>query len=335
MTAFGSDGLAGAACWVLTDGKAGDEIQCLGVADALHLTPKLRRVRPRPPFSWAMPWGPIDPREGPGRPQSPIAPPYPDLLLASGRRAVPYVRLVKRASAGRTFTMILKDPRTGAASADLIWVPEHDRLRGPNVLATLTPPHRVSAERLACARATGDPRLTRLPEPRVAVLVGGPSRHHRFTEKDAARLLSDLSTLAGAGASLMITASRRTPRGLRDALQRLASFHDDFFWGGSGENPYTAMLAVADAVVVTADSHNMVGEAAATGAPILLFEPTGGHRKLSSFLDALKRHGAVRPFAGRLEVFTYEPLDSTPVIAAAVAAGLARHRRRLGLAEGG
>jgi hypothetical protein len=34
-------------------------------------------------------------------------------------------------------------------------------------------------------------------------------------------------------------------------------------------------------------------------------------------------------------MFTYEPLDSTPVIAAAVAAGLARHRRRLGLAESG
>lgn len=335
MAGFGPGGLGVAACWVLTDGKAGDEVQCLGVADALHLTPELRRVRPRRPFSWGMPWGPIDPWEGPGRPGSPIAPPYPDLLLASGRRAVPYVRLVKRASAGRTFTVILKDPRTGAASADLIWVPEHDRLRGPNVLATPTPPHRVSAERLARARAAGDPRLSRLPEPRVAVLVGGPSRHHRFTDEDGARLLSDLSGLAAAGAGLMVTASRRTPPGLRDALQNLACVHNGFFWDGSGENPYAAMLAIAAAVVVTADSHNMVGEAAATGAPILVFEPTGGHRKLSAFLDGLKRHGAVRPFAGRLEVFTYEPLDSTPVIAAAVAAGLARHRRQLGLAQSG
>jgi hypothetical protein len=248
---------------------------------------------------------------------------------------VPYVRLVKRASAGRTFTVILKDPRTGTASADLIWVPEHDRLRGPNVLTTLTPPHRASAERLARARAAGDPRLSGLPKPRVAVLVGGPSRHHRFTEADAARLLGHLSDLAGGGASLMITTSRRTPPGLRDALQNLAGARGGFFWDGSGENPYTAMLALTEAVVVTADSHNMVGEAAATGAPILVFEPTGGHRKLSAFLDGLRKHGAVRHFAGRLEVFTYEPLDSTPVIAAAVAAGLARHRRRLGLAEGG
>ncbi len=160
-TAFG----VAATCWILTDGKAGDEVQCLGVADALGLTPELRRVRPRPPFDWAMPWGPIDPREAPGRQGSPIARPFPDLLLASGRRAVPYVRRVKRASFGRTFAVILKDPRTGAASADLIWVPEHDGLRGPNVLATLTPPHRVSAERLACVRAAGDERLSALPHP--------------------------------------------------------------------------------------------------------------------------------------------------------------------------
>jgi mitochondrial fission protein ELM1 len=65
----------------------------------------------------------------------------------------------------------------------LIWVPEHDRLRGPNVVTTLTPPHRVSAERLASARMAADERLSALPRPRVAVLAGGTSRHHRFTTK--------------------------------------------------------------------------------------------------------------------------------------------------------
>lgn len=322
-------------CWVLTDGKAGDEGQCLGVTDALGLTPDLRRIRPRAPFSWAMPWGPIDPREAPDRQGSPIAPPFPDLLLASGRRAIPYLRAVKRASGGRTFTVILKDPRTGAGSADLIWVPEHDRLRGPNVIATPTPPHRVSAERLARARAADETRLSALPGPRVAVLVGGRSRHHRFTHEDEARFLGHLTSLAVTGASLMMTASRRTPPHLRDGLRILAARHGGFLWDGSGENPYAAMLAFADAVVVTADSYNMVGEAAVTGAPILVFEPSGGHRKLSVFLDGLKNRGVARPFAGRLEVFTYEPLDATPIIAAAVAAGLARHRRALLRPESG
>ena len=140
--------LAGVTAWVLTDGKVGDEAQCLAVSEALGLQAEARHVDPRAPFSWAMPFGPIDPREAPKQPLSPIRPPFPDLLIASGRRAIAYVRHVKRASGGRTFTVILKDPRAGGTAADFIWVPEHDRLRGPNVLVTLTAPHRLTQPKL-------------------------------------------------------------------------------------------------------------------------------------------------------------------------------------------
>lgn len=317
---------------MLTDGKAGDEQPCLGVAEALELPAEVRRVQPRPPFTWLMPRGPIDPREAPARPGSPIAPPFPDLLIASGRRAVPYLRRVKRDSRGRTFTVMLKDPRTGAGAADLIWVPEHDRLRAANVVVTPTTPHRLSPARLALARTHPDPRLAAIPSPRVAVLVGGDSRHHCFSEADVAGFLARLDALAASGASLMITVSRRTPLPLREALSQRADDWEAFLWDGSGDNPYAGLLALADAVVVTADSTNMVGEAAATGRPVLVFTPSGGHPRLDAFMAALAAHGAVHPFTGRLEGATYEPLDSTPVIARAVAAALARHRQALGLA---
>jgi mitochondrial fission protein ELM1 len=321
--------------WVLTDGKAGDEQQCLGVAEALGGTVEIRRVAPRAPFQWMAPYGPIDPSEAPGRPGSPTAPPFPDVLIASGRRAVPYVRHMKRASKGRVFTVFLKDPVTGTRTADLIWVPEHDALRGPNVVTTLTPPHRITPERLAAARAAPDPRLAPLPRPRVAVLAGGPSKHYGFDAEDAARFLADLAHLAETGAGLMATASRRTPPALRKGLARLVGRCGGFLWDGSGDNPYVALLALADAVVVTADSYNMAGEAAATGAPILVFEPSGGHPKLKRFLAGLEHKGAVQRFTGRLERFAYDPIDSTPTIAEAVRDGLARHRRALGLPETG
>ena len=323
--------LASLTCWVLSDGKAGDELQALSVAEALGLAPETRRVAPKAPFTWFMPWGPIDPRERPGAHASPIAPPFPDLLIGSGRRAVPYLRFVKRASGGRTYTVFLKDPRTGPKAADFIWAPEYDRIRGPNVLTTLTSPHRISPERLAAARAKPDPRLAPLPHPRVAVLAGGDSRHHRFTEADIARFVEQLTALAETGVRLMITVSRRTPPALRDALIELARKRGGFFWDGTGENPYVPLLALADAVVATADSFNMIGEAAATGAPILVFEPTGGHPKLRVFLDRLAAQGIVHPFEGRLEGQAYPPLNSTFQIATAIAEGLARHRRALGL----
>ncbi len=318
--------------WVLTDGKAGDEVQCLGVAERLGVVPEIRRVAPRKPFVWLMPRGPIDPREASERPGSPIRPPFPDIVIASGRRAIPYVRAVKKASNGRTFTVILKDPRTGAGSADLIWVAEHDRLRGDNVLVTITSPHRLSAERLAQARAVPPEAIASRPAPRAAVLAGGDSRHHRFRADDIARFAAGLDALAASGVALVGSRSRRTPPALDAAIAAVFARHGGWWWDGTGDNPYVALLANADAIVATADSTNMIGEAAATGKPILIFEPHGGHGKLAKFLEALKRHGAVHHFDGRLEGAPYEPLDSTQMIADAVRAGWLGHRARLGLA---
>jgi hypothetical protein len=319
----------GLTAWVLTDGKAGDENQCLAVAERLGLAADRRCVRPRPPFTWLMPWGPIDPREAPQRAGSPIGPPWPDLVIASGRRAVPYLREVRRGSGGQSFTVYLKDPRTGPGTADLIWAPSYDPIRGPNVVSTLTSPHRISPERLTAARRDPDPRLAGLPGARVAVLVGGDSRHGRFAPAESRRLVEHLDSLAATGASLMITGSRRTPTPLAEELRALVARRGGFFWDGTGENPYLPMLALAEAVVVTGDSVNMISEAVATGAPVLLFElaPRGARHQV--LIAELTRLGAVRPFQGKLERFGYPPLDSTPVIAEAVARGVAAHRAAL------
>jgi mitochondrial fission protein ELM1 len=79
------------------------------------------------------------------------------------------------------------------------------------------------------------------------------------------------------------------------------------------------MISNADAIVVTADSVNMVGEAAATGAPVHLFTPTGRARKTQFFLDGMIAAGAIRPWAGTVEQWSYAPIDATGEIAAEIA----------------
>ncbi len=317
--------------WIITDGKMGDLAQCVGVAEAMGLQPAQRVVKPAAPFTWLMPRGPIDPREGPGRPGSPIAPPYPDILIASGRRSVPYVRAVRKLSGGTCFTIFLKDARVGISAADFIWVPAHDRLRGPNVMTTLTSPHKVSQGALAEARANPPARIAALLQPRVAVLVGGDSRHHRFKPEDIARFSAALDRLAASGVALMGSRSRRTPEQLATLVGETFARSGGWWWDGQGPNPYIALLANADAIVVTADSVNMIGEAAATGKPVLVFEPSGGHGKIGKFLNGLADHGVVHRFDGHLVGQPYEPLDSTQAIAEAALAAYAAHRKTLPL----
>ena len=123
---------------VLGSGKAGHEVNALGVADALGAPYELRRVDPRKPFVWMSPFGPVDPRDW-ARP--PFDGPAPDIVIACGRVTAPYVRAFKRRAGARVFTAFLQDPRFARSSVDLIWIPEHDRHRGPNVITTLTSPH--------------------------------------------------------------------------------------------------------------------------------------------------------------------------------------------------
>ena len=46
---------------------------------------------------------------------------------------------------------------------------------------------------------------------------------------------------------------RKAARGLPDGSY--------FLWDNQGDNPYHAMLGLAEQIIVTADSNNMVGEA--------------------------------------------------------------------------
>jgi uncharacterized protein len=310
----------GTTAWVLSDGKIGDEVQCFGIAEALGLSPERRLIAPGAPWRWMAPYGRIAHRDAPARVDTPIAPPFPDILFAAGRQTVPYLRRVREETRGRTFTVFVKDPYTGPDTADVICVPEHDLLRGENVVVTTTPANRVGRllEELRCSPP--DPRIAALPHPRVALILGGDSGNHRFTARDCARLIEIAHMLVDGGCGLMISPSRRTPPALLSQLVGL--FAEDaraFVWNGQGDNPYTSMLAHAHHIIVTADSVNMVGEAVATGVPVHIYEPSAGHRKISAYIDRLTGLGAVRRWNGGLQSWRYEPIDSTPVMAREIA----------------
>jgi mitochondrial fission protein ELM1 len=324
--------LAGLPGWVITDGKAGMDAQAVGVADALGLAYERKRVEPTGAWRLLAPWAPVSPSERFGRPSSPFAPPWPAVAIATGRLSIPYMRALVRRAGPATYTVVLQDPKTGLRTADLIWVPEHDSLRGANVITSLTAPHSFTPERLAALRSHVPAEIARLPRPRIAVLLGGDSGVYRFTPQDEKRLAAALAHLAQFAGSFLVTPSRRTGSGLAAAVDSATAGRARVFWDGSGDNPYPDFLANADVFVVTADSINMASEAAATGQPIHVFFPRGGSAKFQRFHDALQRHGATRPLPdvpGPLEPWSYPPLDSAREIATEVERRWTRRRRML------
>lgn len=323
MTAGGSPAAKPLAVWVVTDGRAGIEAQALGLAEAVaRLAPAeitVKRVRWRP---WLRRWPTrliAWPRFALDPSSDPVAPPWPDLWIGNGRAAVPLSIAVRRWSGGRTFVVQLQDPMRPPHLFDLVIPPAHDELAGPNVLPILGAAHRMTPERLAEGYAAFRERLDPLPRPRVAVLVGGRSRAFDLPPERARRLADQLAeALERSGGSLLMTFSRRTPPEAAAILtERLARF-PGWIWDGAGPNPLPAFLHAADHVVVTADSINMVAEAASTGKPVHIAAVEGRQARKDRFHAALGAHGAARPFTGELPTWSYPPLRETERAAAAV-----------------
>lgn len=310
--------LRGERAWIITDGKAGMVVQCKGVADALGLNYEMKRVETHGFWRLIPPYGPVQPSDRPGRPGALLTPPWPAIAIGSGRASIPYIRAIKRYSQGATFTIILQDPRIGNGVADLIWVAEHDALRGDNVVVTVTSPHSYAPERLAKLRRELPPEILALPQPRITVVLGGKNGSYKFTDADDDRFAKALTTLGRLGASFMITPSRRTHARLLRVADKATRNRPRILWDGTGPNPYPYFLAGADYLVVTADSVNMTGEACATGRPVYVFEPSRGSAKFRNFHQRLQGIGATRPLPSnleRLEDWTYAPIDSASVIA--------------------
>ena len=307
--------------WAVHDGKIGMANQVLGLAEAVGYPVFEKAVALRAPWRhlvpalWLHPMAALKP-EG-----ARLEPPWPDLLIACGRSVTALALAVKRMSRGRTLWVQVQDPRFARRHVDLMVVPQHDPARGENVLLTVGAVHRVRPASLDAGRARFAPLFAALARPLVGVLIGGSNRAYRLTPAIAASLGQQLAALAAQGFGIAITPSRRTGEAALKALVEPLRSLPHYIWGGSGENPYLGLLAHADALVVTADSVNMVSEAASTGKPVHLVGLEGGSAKFQRFHDLFRRAGIARAFTGKIERWTYQPPDDTERAAAEI-----RHR---------
>ncbi len=302
--------------WIITNGNRGNEVNCDGVAAHLNADEIRRITIARKPLNAL--FAPYWPAVYLAGYDKQIAPPWPDMVIASSRLAAPYARYIRRASHGETFCAFLQDPICSPNYFDFVWAPQHDELSGENVLSTPLSPHQITRDRLAETGAKLASRLPPTTKPRLAVIIGGPNSAYDFTAKEADSLMQALAQLADRYA-LLITVSRRTPSDLVARLKQNIAPIADLFFDGHGDNPYPGMLALSDAILVTSDSVNMTGEACAAGAPVyVLHLPARRASKFDIFHAELENAGMTRRFTGAVDLFPSVPYDDTPTIAAAL-----------------
>lgn len=264
--------------WLLRGQKAGDNNQLIALADALAWPYEAHDLFYR---SWELlsnqllrvTLAGID-RER----SSPLAPPWPDLILTAGRRNEPVARWIRKQTGGKCKLVHIGRPWAPLDRFDLIiTTPQYFVPRRNNVLHNSLPLHRLTPDRLIDAGSKLQPRLGGLRRPYTAVLVGGNSGAFRFTRRKGerfGRLVDGLACFSGG--SVLMCSSPRTPNGFFDeALAGVKLPHFAWRWQAdhTEDNPYLGILALADQFVITGDSISMLAEAASTSMPIYIFDP--------------------------------------------------------------
>jgi mitochondrial fission protein ELM1 len=206
---------------------------------------------------------------------------------------------IKQQSAGRSRIVLFGKPSGLMTRFDLVVAGAEVQLPLlPNVLPIRLPLMRAQPGDTAAAIALWQPRLAALTRPLVAILVGGPTVPFAFDATVAKRLHALATEIVVAGGTPYVTTSRRTPHAVVERLRaELPGRARLFEWvPDRPDNPYLALLGLADGFIVTGDSVSMLAEVVRARKPLAILElPLGGLGAIDqarrSLLRRLFQHG--------------------------------------------
>jgi mitochondrial fission protein ELM1 len=335
----------GAVVWLLQGARLGDNMQVLALGAALEARFGWRTVVKQLKFER----GPVpgsNPDEGLRHlkvaESDPIRAtaddPWPDIVIAVGRRAAPVARWIKTQNAPFCVHVQIGRFQDPFATVDLLVTTAQYALPGgSNVLHLSLPMTARPLDKLAQAAKAFAPLFEGAAQPSIGVLVGGPSNPIKFGAKDGEKLVAEaLAFAAKTGARLLVATSPRTPPDVVEHLKaKLSPPHRLFpFQPNLGErNPYPALLACCDSFIVTNDSVSMVADAALTGRevrvfalpiarPRALWKPSwpiahwAGRRRNQRLLRGLPADFLDRWFEGEVRAARAQPTRYVPIILA-------------------
>jgi hypothetical protein len=301
----------------LTDGHAGNLRQARALAAAIKLPSTDMVLAARMPWRWFAPrrMSGAERAFGDAFAQLLRDPALPQtLVIGCGRQSALATRLLRERGA---HAVQILDPRIRTSHWDVVIAPRHDRLRGDNVIELEGSLNPVQDTWLGASRAAFA-AFGQLPQPRTAVLIGGPTSNFRLSARRLDRWLRDIRALIEReGGSVLATTSRRTPPAMVARVKKRLRGLPGVVWTGSvdGRNPYAALLGWADRVVCTADSVNMLSESSATRAPVFVAGERSVRGRPRRFVQALLRAGRIRPLDPALAAYEAEPLRETQRVA--------------------
>ena len=247
------------------------------------------------------------------------------VIISCGRKSViPSIALKKRLG-NEIFNIHIQDPKISFKHFDLIVSPEHDNLKGENIINTTGAIHYLTKkEILDNSQYLGIENKRR---ELVAFIIGGPNKYYKYSEKQIHALFNKVKTLFTPDKfKIVVIPSYRTPENILKIAFNTFSV-DHHVVKTIDKKAYLSALAISNYIVVTCDSTSMISEAAMTGKPVYIammksFKPTGRFKK---FYSQLRDLGITRELEDTVESWSYNKLNEVTRVAPIVKAKMKKN----------
>ena len=296
---------------LLTQGMHGMVSQVEGLARALGLTYKHQSIKLKP-F-----WNLLPPKLTPIS-ENLVKEKFvcdSKVIISCGRKSViPSIALKKRLGK-EIFTIHIQDPKVSLKHFDLIISPQHDNIKGDNVLTTKGAIHYLTKKEIK--DNLNYLNVNKEKKKLVAFIIGGPNKYYNYNDQAIQQLFTKIKTLFTPDKyKIIIVPSYRTPEKIIKKAFDTFNFNHIVI-KTVDKKAYLSALALADISVVTCDSTSMISEAAITGKPvyIAMMKPNKNIRRFKKFYSLLTDLGITRELKDSVEEWSYESLNEVNRVA--------------------
>jgi len=237
------------------------------------------------------------------------------IIISCGRKSViPSIALKKRFG-NEIFNIHIQNPNVSFKHFDLIISPEHDNIKGENVLTTQGSIHYLTKKEIA--ENSKYLELDKGKKKIVAFIIGGPNKYYNYSEEQIHFVFNKVKTLFTPDKfKIVIIPSYRTPERVIKKAFNTFSFNHHVV-KTIDKKAYLNSLAIADYIIITCDSTSMISEAAVTGKPvyIAMMKPNRSIRRFKNFYTQFKELGITKELTDNIDSWSYDKLDEVNRIA--------------------
>jgi mitochondrial fission protein ELM1 len=240
-----------------------------------------------------------------------------DVIISCGRKSViPSIHL-KNNSNKKVFNIHIQDPKVDLKHFDFIVAPEHDSIKGQNVISTKGAIHYLTENEINENKDYLNSFIKKDKRIIWTLIMGGPTKYYDYSTKNIKEIFTTLSKLSKEhNFQLVIIPSMRTPT-------NIIQYANDYFGDDHtvimdvDKKAYLSALAIAQNIIVTCDSSSMISEAALTGKPIYVASilPKKNDKRFQKFRNLFRELNIIKNLGEEIKDWNYEKLDETNRVA--------------------